>query len=94
VGRTSGREYRNPVSAYPLGDGLVIPVLYGTQSHWVPQRHGAGQFTLRTKGRDYSLERPEIIPPAQAIAAFPRLLQRLMRSQGIQNFVWAHDAGQ
>ena len=27
VGRTSGREYRNPVSAYPLGDGFVIPVL-------------------------------------------------------------------
>jgi hypothetical protein len=32
VGRTSGRAYQNPVSAYPLGDGFVIPVLYGTQS--------------------------------------------------------------
>jgi hypothetical protein len=59
-----------------------------------PQRHGDGQFTLRTKGRDYPLERPEIILPAQAIAAFPTLLQRLMRSPGIQDFVWAHDAGQ
>ena len=29
VGRTSGRQYRNPVSAYPLGDGFVIAVLYG-----------------------------------------------------------------
>ena len=54
----------------------------------------AGRFTLRTKGRDYLLERPEIIPPAQALAAYPVLLRRLMRSQGIQDFVWAHRAGQ
>ena len=40
VGRTSGRAYRNPVSAYPLGDGFVIPVLYGTLSQWGPQCHG------------------------------------------------------
>jgi deazaflavin-dependent oxidoreductase (nitroreductase family) len=90
VGRTSGREYRNPVSAYPLGDGFVIPVLYGTQSQWVRNIMAAGRFTLRTKGRDYQLERPEIIPPAQAMAAYPALLRRIMRSQGIQHFVWAH----
>jgi deazaflavin-dependent oxidoreductase (nitroreductase family) len=90
VGRTSGRAYRNPVSAYPLGDGFVIPVLYGTQSQWVRNVMAAGRFTLRTKGRDYQLERPEIIPPAQAMAAYPALLRRIMRSQGIQHFVWAH----
>jgi len=32
----------------------------------------AGEFTLRTKGRDYLLERPEIIAPAQALPAFPK----------------------
>jgi deazaflavin-dependent oxidoreductase (nitroreductase family) len=94
VGRTSGREYQNPVSAYPLGDGFVIPVLYGTQSQWVRNVMAAGRFTLRTKGRDYLLERPEIIPPAQALAAYPTLLRRLMRAQEIQDFVWAHRAGQ
>jgi hypothetical protein len=54
----------------------------------------AGRFTLRTKGRDYLLERPEIIPPAQALAAYPTLLRRLMRAQEIQDFVCAHRAGQ
>jgi len=53
----------------------------------------AGRFTLRTKGRDYLLERPEIIPPAQALAAYATLLRRLMRAQEIQDFVWAHRAG-
>jgi deazaflavin-dependent oxidoreductase (nitroreductase family) len=94
VGRTSGREYRNPVSAYPLDDGFVIPILYGAQSQWVRNVMAAGRFTLRTKGRDYLLERPEIVPPAQALPAYPPLLRRLMRSQGIQDFVWAHRAGQ
>jgi hypothetical protein len=35
VGRTSGRHFRNPVSAFPLGDGYVIAVLYGLESQWV-----------------------------------------------------------
>jgi deazaflavin-dependent oxidoreductase (nitroreductase family) len=94
VGRTSGRAYQNPVSAYPLGDGFVIPVLYGTQSQWVRNVMAAGRFTLRTKGHDYPLERPEIIPPAQALAAYPALLRRIMRAQKTQAFVWAHRAGQ
>jgi deazaflavin-dependent oxidoreductase (nitroreductase family) len=94
VGRTSGRAYQNPVSAYPLGDGFVIPVLYGTQSQWVRNVMAAGRFTLRTKGRDYLLERPEIIPPAQALGAYPALLRRIMRSQQTQAFVWAHRTGQ
>jgi hypothetical protein len=54
----------------------------------------AGRFTLRTKGRDYLLERPELIAPAQALAAYPTLLRRIMRSQQTQAFVWAHRARQ
>jgi deazaflavin-dependent oxidoreductase (nitroreductase family) len=94
VGRTSGRAYQNPVSAYPLGDRFVIPVLYGTQSQWVRNVMAVGRFTLRTRGRDYPLERPELIPPGQALAAYPALLRRIMRSQRTQDFVWAHRAGQ
>ena len=93
VGRSSGREYRNPVSAYPLGDGFVIPVLYGTQSHWVRNVMTAGEFTLRTKGRDYRLRRPEIIPSAEALAALPPLQRGITRFQKIQDFLWAHHAG-
>jgi deazaflavin-dependent oxidoreductase (nitroreductase family) len=93
VGRISGREYHNPVSAYPFGDGFVIPVLYGTQSQWVRNVMAAGEFTLRTKGRDHKLQRPEIIPAAEALAAFPPLLRRITRSQKIQDFLWAHHVG-
>jgi hypothetical protein len=90
VGRTSGRAYHNPVSAYPLGDGFVIAVLYGAQSQWVRNVMAARTFTLRTKGRDHLLERPERIGPAQAIPAHPALQRAMLRSRKIQDFVWAH----
>ena len=92
VGRRTGREYRNPVSAYPLGDGFVIPVLYGADSHWVRNAMAAGRFTVRTKGRDHLLERPEMIPAAQALEAYPRLMRTIMRSRDTKDFVWAHSA--
>lgn len=90
MGRNSGREYQNPVSAYPLGDGFVIPVLYGIGSEWVRNVMTTGGFVLRTKSCDVALERPEIISPAQALAAYPPLMHRTMKSRKIQNFVWAH----
>ena len=92
VGRRSGRQYRNPVSAYPLGDGFVIAILYGAQSQWVRNVMATGRATLRTKGHDYPLERPQIIPPAQALPAFPAPTRTMLRSRNIQHFVWAHRA--
>jgi deazaflavin-dependent oxidoreductase (nitroreductase family) len=67
VGRRSGREYQTPVGAYPLGDGFVVAILYGSGSQWVRNAFANGGFTLRTKGRDYLLERPEIIPSSWAL---------------------------
>jgi hypothetical protein len=71
VGRRSGREYVNPASAYPLGDGFVIPILYGLDSQWVRNVLDTGRLTLVTYGREHALERPELIPKTQALPAFP-----------------------
>ncbi len=49
TGPRSGRQYRNPVSASPLGDGFVFAILYGTDSQWVRHVIATGQFTLTTK---------------------------------------------
>jgi deazaflavin-dependent oxidoreductase (nitroreductase family) len=92
VGRRSGREYRNPVGAYPLGDGFVIAVLYGNDSQWVRNVMANGGLRLRTKGRDYQLKRPEIIPRSQALVAYPRVWRWILMRQGIDEFVWAHRA--
>jgi hypothetical protein len=91
VGRRSGREYVNPASAYPLGDGFVIPILYGLDSQWVRNVLDTGRLTLVTRGREHVLERPELIPKARAQAAFPRWQQRMLKSRDIQNFLWARE---
>jgi hypothetical protein len=93
VGRTTGREYRNPVSAYPLGDGFVIPVLYGRESQWVRNVMAVGRFTLRTKGRDHPLERPEFIPPERALVGFPPWQRVMLRGRKLPDFLWGHKTG-
>ena len=70
----------------------MIAVLYGRQSQWVRNVMASDSFTLRTKGRDYQLEQPEIIPSLQALAAYPRLWQWTLKRQRIDQFVWAHSA--
>ena len=91
VGRRSGREYANPASAYPLGDGFVIPILYGRDSQWVRNVFDTGQVTVVTHGREHALQRPEIISTTKALPAFPRWQQRALKSRAIENFLWAHE---
>ena len=91
-GRRSGREYTTPVSAYPFGDGFVVALLYGEAQKvdWVQNVMAAGQCLLQTGGKEYRLERPEIVPASQAERAFPPLLRWLNRSRGIREFLWVH----
>jgi hypothetical protein len=91
VGRRPGREYVNPASAYPFGDGFVIPILYGLDSQWVRNVLDSGRLTVVTYGREHALERPEIIPKTKALPAFPRWQRRLLKSRGIEDFLWAHE---
>jgi F420H(2)-dependent quinone reductase len=90
VGRISGREYWNPVSAYPFGDGYVIPILYGRQSQWVQNVLAARSLRLRTKGREHLLVDLEIIPAERAISAFPRWQRMVMRTERTVEVVWGH----
>jgi len=92
TGRSSGREYITPLSAYPLGDGFVMAVLYGEAKSvdWVRNVMAAGRCFLKTRGEEYALEKPEILPVSQAEAAYPPLLRWVYRSRGICEFVWAH----
>src|SRR5262249_316745 len=92
IGRTSGREYITPLSAYPLGDGFVMPLLYGDAAtvDWCRNIMAAGKCVLKTQGQEYVLEKPEIILASQALAAYPHLVRLVYRAQGIQQFVWMH----
>jgi deazaflavin-dependent oxidoreductase (nitroreductase family) len=92
VGRSSGKEYSTPLTAYPLGDGFVIALLYGdaTTVSWCRNVMAAGKCILKTRGQEYVLGRPEIISASQALPAYPSLFRFVYKSRGIQQFLWVH----
>jgi deazaflavin-dependent oxidoreductase (nitroreductase family) len=92
VGRRSGRPYVTPLSAYPLGDGFVLAVAY-PHVDWCENVLAAGKCTLKWNGKEYALERPEVIPRAEAMKAYPLLVKPFLAGGAGQNkFVWLQRA--
>jgi hypothetical protein len=50
----------------------------------------AGMCKFTTLGREYLLEKPEIISAAQARQAFPFPLRMMLRARRLDQFLWAH----
>jgi deazaflavin-dependent oxidoreductase (nitroreductase family) len=69
-GRRSGNTFRTPVVVRATSDGFVIPMPWGEGTDWCRNVRAAGECVVRWKGREYRLERPEVISAAQAMAAF------------------------
>jgi deazaflavin-dependent oxidoreductase (nitroreductase family) len=94
VGRRSGREYATPVTAFPLGDGFVIALLYGDSAtvDWCRNVMAAGACTIKILGQDIALERPEIIPAAAALVAHPPFWRYMLKARKIDQFLWVHRA--
>lgn len=92
VGRRSGRRYVTPLSAYRLGDGFVLGVAY-PEVDWCRNVLAAGKCTLTWNGKQYALERPELIPAADAMRAYPLLVKPFIVVPGTKTFLWLHPAG-
>lgn len=78
-----------PLSAYPLDDGFVLAVAY-PYVDWCENVLVAGKCMLGWNGREYSLDRPEVIPRAQAIKAYPLLVRPFLIAPGTNKFIWLH----
>jgi hypothetical protein len=90
IGRRSGRAYKTPVVAKPLGDGFVIPLPYDSSVDWCRNVLAAGTCMLIWNDQDYTLERPEIIQQSQALKAFPPGSRVLYPAGGIKEYLWLH----
>lgn len=91
TGRRSGRPYVTPLSAYPLGDGFVLAVAY-PKVDWCDNVLAAGTCTLRWNGKEFSLERPELISAREALKAYPLLVKPFLLAPGTKRFLWLHPA--
>ena len=79
-----------PVVAKPLGDGFVIPLPYDAGVDWCRNVLAAGTCMLIWNEREYTLERPEIIQPSEALKAFPIGSRLLYPAGGIKQYLWLH----
>ena len=91
IGRRSGRAYMTPVVAKPLGDGFVIPLPYDAGVDWCRNVLATGTCTLIWNEHTYTLERPEIIQPSQALKAFPLGSRLLYPAGGIKQYLWLQE---
>lgn len=69
-GRTSGRLYETPVSAFRKGDELAISLGHG-RTDWVKNVLAAGEADVVMSGRQVHIVNPRIVADSSDVAALP-----------------------
>jgi deazaflavin-dependent oxidoreductase (nitroreductase family) len=70
-GRRTGREYRTPVLAFPVADGLVIALTYGRRVDWLANVLAAGECQVVRRGRAHLLVEPIVLTGPSALTGVP-----------------------
>ena len=83
VGRKTGRSYETPVVAVEHDGSVYIALPYGERTDWLKNVLATGSATIVTGGARYDLDRPEVIPMAEATGYFGAKEQRLHRRFGV-----------
>ncbi|MDL4822154.1 nitroreductase family deazaflavin-dependent oxidoreductase [Actinomadura opuntiae] len=65
-GRTSGREYRTPVTAFRSGDRLIVGLPYGADTDWVRNLLAEERGGVERLGRAHRIVRPRVLSAADA----------------------------
>jgi hypothetical protein len=79
TGRCSGKEYVTPIVTARQNDHFMIPLPYGREVDWLKNVMAAENCLLIHRGKVYQASQPETIDLDEGIAAFPALIQRLLR---------------
>jgi deazaflavin-dependent oxidoreductase (nitroreductase family) len=79
VGRKTGRSYETPVVAVEHDGSVYIALPYGKRTDWLKNVLATGSATVVTGGERYEVDRPEVIPMAEATGFFGAKEQRLHR---------------
>ena len=85
VGRRSGRTYETPVVAVRHDDSFWIALPYGDRTDWLKNVLSEGSAAIVTNGRSYEVDRPQVIPMAEATAHFRAREQRMHRQFHVES---------
>lgn len=86
-GRKSGRYYRTPVLAFPVGGGLLTPLPYGTDTDWVLNLLEAGGGKLEASGQQIAVENPRVVDTEEAMTLVPAFVQPVLRLLSLPGFL-------
>lgn len=87
VGRISGATYRTPLDAYPVDDGYLFVLVYGSRSDWVQNVLAADRARLRVDGREVELAAPRLVGEDEAFQALPDEVARPPKLLRITEFL-------
>lgn len=91
VGRRSGRTYQTPVVVARHDDSFLIALPYGERTDWLKNVLAAGSATIKADGRSYDVDRPAVIPMAEASAYFRSSEQRMHRRFHVDTALQVHE---
>lgn len=84
LGRRSGRAFETPVVAVEHEDCVLVALPYGERTDWLHNVLTNGKAEITTGGKRYPIDRPEVIPIADATLYFQPKEQRLHRRFGVE----------
>jgi deazaflavin-dependent oxidoreductase (nitroreductase family) len=87
VGRKSGRAYRTPVLAFPVPEGYVTPLPYGTDTDWCLNLLEAGEGTFERLGRQVTVRNPRVIAADAALPLLPAALRPGLRVADLPGYL-------
>ena len=92
TGRKSGTQYAIPIVALPSADGFLIPLPFGQRTQWLQNLLAAGGAGIRSKGREFSVDQPELVNLDDPVVqrAVPRPFRVASRRLGIRSWVSVH----
>jgi deazaflavin-dependent oxidoreductase (nitroreductase family) len=90
VGRRSGRTYETPVIAAQHGDSFLIALPYGERTDWLKNVLDKGSAAIVANGHTYEVDRPQVIPMAEATTYFRPRERRMHRQFHVDSALRVH----
>ncbi len=87
MGRKTSRAYTIPVAITASSTHLFIPVPFGSGTQWVQNVLAAGGCTVRWKGQLIPATEATLVGQDEALGAFNRLEQPVIRASGLSTFM-------
>ena len=87
VGRKTGRQYRNPVVAFPTAKGFIVAMTYGRDVDWARNLIAARGGEIQRAGRRYWVHNPRVVDNDAAYRYLPAMLRPMLHAANFPGYL-------